>query len=295
MFEAPRNEWLVPFAGGFGIDQAPTSPGAGHAPTGRRSLKAEVRRIAEAQRILYADDRYALLLIFQAMDAAGKDSTIRAVLSGVNPAGCHVVSFKQPSTLELDQDFLWRTSRELPPRGRIGVFNRSSYEEVLIVSVHRQLLEAQRLPPQPAGTDIFAGRYESIRSHEAHLARNGVVVLKFFLNVSPAEQRRRLLARLKSPRKHWKFSARDVAEAKLWPDYMAAYEAALNETSRPWAPWYAIPADDKPFMRWQVARIVADSLQGLKLSYPPAGPERRAELKRMRLELREPRNSGRGS
>jgi len=285
MREAPRSDWLVPFDGSFAIDGAPTGPGNLAVPRGKSALAGQVRRIAEAQRMLYADDRYALLLIFQAMDAAGKDGTIRAVLSGVNPAGCHVVSFKQPSAAELDHDFLWRTTTQLPERGRIGVFNRSYYEEVLIVRVHPELLESQRLPAAAREPELFADRYESIREHEAHLARNGVVILKFFLNVSRDEQRRRFLSRLRTPRKHWKFSARDVAEAEYWPRYMEAYETALNETSRPWAPWYAIPADDKPFMRWQVASIVAEALDGLELSYPVASEARERELAQLRREL----------
>jgi PPK2 family polyphosphate:nucleotide phosphotransferase len=285
MIQVPVNEWLVPFDGGFALDCVPTAPaGKGKSPK-KAGLAAQVRRIAEAQRVLYADDRYSVLLVFQAMDAAGKDSTIRAVFSGVNPAGCRVVSFKQPSAIELDHDFLWRTTRELPSRGRIGVFNRSHYEEVLVVRVHPELLEAQRLPDGLTGSDLFAQRFESIRSYESHLAHNGVVILKFFLNVSRDEQRQRFLSRLRTPRKYWKFSPRDVAEAEYWPDYMAAYEAALNETSRPWAPWYAIPADNKPFMRLQVATIVADAMEGLDLSYPPPDPTREAELKRLRAKL----------
>jgi PPK2 family polyphosphate:nucleotide phosphotransferase len=285
MFEAPSSDWLVPYDGSFDIAAAPTAAVGMAAPPKKAGLAAQVRRIAEAQRVLYADDRYAVLLIFQAMDAAGKDSTIRAVFSGVNPAGCYVVSFKQPSYVELDHDFLWRTYRQLPTRGKIGVFNRSYYEEVLVVRVHPELLEAQRLPPEALGPDLFPRRYESIREHESHLARNGVVVLKFFLHVSREEQRRRFLSRLRTPRKHWKFSARDVAEAEHWREYMAAYEAALNETSRPWAPWYAIPADHKPFMRWQVASIVAEALTSLGLGYPPPDASRKKELMRLRRQL----------
>jgi len=284
MFAAPTNEHRVPFDGSFAIGAAATAP-SGPWPSGKAGLTEHVRRIAAAQRILYAHDRHAVLLIFQAMDAAGKDSTIRAVFSGVNPAGCHVVSFKRPSDVELDHDFLWRTTQALPPRGTIGVFNRSHYEEVLVVRVHPELLAAERLPDALRGPDLFARRFESIRAHELHLARNGVVILKFFLNVSRGEQRRRFLDRLRTPRKHWKFSAADVAEAERWPDYMAAYEEALNETSRPWAPWYAIPADDKPYMRRQVATIVADALESLGLDYPAPDPERSREIRRLRAEL----------
>ena len=285
MFEAAPNAFLVPGDGSFRIAAVPTGPGANEALPRKSELNRQVRRIAEAQRILYAHDRYAILLVFQAMDAAGKDGTIRAVLSGVNPAGCRVVSFKQPSALELDHDFLWRTSAELPPRGTIGVFNRSYYEEVLVVRVHPEILDSQRLPPALRGPALFDERFESIREHEAHLARNGTIILKFFLNVSRDEQRARFLARLRNPRKHWKFSERDVAEAEHWPDYMRAYEDALNATSRPWAPWYAIPADNKPYMRYTVATIVADTIESLGLEYPQTSEARRAELRRMRAEL----------
>jgi PPK2 family polyphosphate:nucleotide phosphotransferase len=285
MFEAPANEFLVPFSGGFDIAQSRTAPDPGWQVPKKNGLARQVRRIADRQRVLYAHDRYAVLLIFQAMDAAGKDGTIRAVFSGVNPAGCRVVSFKQPSYHELDHDFLWRTARELPSRGKIGVFNRSYYEEVLIVRVHPELLGQQRLPDMPPQSELFAQRFRSIRDHETHLASNGVVVLKFFLNVSRDEQRRRFLKRLKTPRKHWKFSSRDVIEAEHWPEYMAAYESVLNETSRSWAPWYAIPADDKPFMRWQVATIVAEALESLGLEYPAPDTDQEAELRRLRRVL----------
>lgn len=285
MFKAPDNRWLVPHDGSFRIEAAPTAPTDVESGPKKAQLATQVSRIAESQRILYADNRYGVLLVFQAMDAAGKDSTIRAVFSGVNPAGCHVTSFKQPSTIELEHDFLWRTAKALPERGRIGIFNRSYYEEVLVVRVHPQLLKAQHLPDDPTGGDIFAHRYESIRAHELHLARNGVLILKFFLNVSRAEQRQRFLSRLRTPRKHWKFSASDVAEAEHWPEYMSAYQDALNETSRPWAPWFSIPADDKPYMRLQVATIVADAMEGLGLEYPRVSPDRRAEIRRLRAEL----------
>ena len=293
MFEAQTNECLVPFDGGFAIGSAPTTPASGLPRPGKGDLGKHVKRIAEAQRVLYAHDRYAVLLIFQAMDAAGKDGTIRAVFSGVNPTGCHVVSFKQPSATELDHDFLWRTAIELPRRGTIGVFNRSYYEEVLVVRVHQELLQTQRMPPELLRQGLFAGRFESIRAHEAHLARNGTVILKFFLHVSREEQRHRFLARLRNPRKHWKFAASDVAESELWPEYMAAYESALRETSRPWAPWYAIPADDKPYMRYRVATIVADALENLGLEYPQSSPERTAELRRLRTELAAAERAGR--
>jgi PPK2 family polyphosphate:nucleotide phosphotransferase len=235
--------------------------------------------------MLYAHDRYAILLIFQAMDAAGKDSTIRSVMSGINPAGCQVFSFKQPTPEELDHDFLWRSAKRLPERGRIGIFNRSYYEEVLVVRVHPEYLKAQKLPDDVDSKNIWQQRYVSICDHEKHLARNGTVVLKFWLNVSKAEQRRRFLARIDEPRKNWKFSAGDVEERKFWRDYMAAYEAAINATSRPWAPWYAIPADDKPFMRLCVAEIVAQCLKKLKLTYPTVGAREKARFAELRSML----------
>jgi PPK2 family polyphosphate:nucleotide phosphotransferase len=244
-----------------------------------------VDELRELQRRLYADDRYAVLLVFQALDAAGKDGTIRAVLSGVNPQGCQVFSFKQPSREELDHDFLWRTSRCLPERGRIGVFNRSHYEEVLVVRVHPEYLDAQRVPDRPSLEELWQRRYASIREHEKHLARSGTLVLKFFLNVSRDEQRRRFLARIDEPEKNWKFSAGDVRESGFWDDYQHAYEQALLETSRPWAPWYAIPADDKHWMRLQVARIVVERLEALSLGYPQVDDARRRKLQEMRALL----------
>jgi PPK2 family polyphosphate:nucleotide phosphotransferase len=285
LFRAQQRDFLVPFDGGFVVDEAPTIASGAGFDADKHPLAPEVARIAEAQRVLFAANSYAVLLIFQAMDAAGKDGTIRAVMSGVNPAGCHVVSFREPSATELDHDFLWRTTAALPERGRIGVFNRSFYEEVLIVRVHPELLGPQRLPVELVGPEIWEQRLECIRGHELHLARNGVVVLKFFLHVSRGEQRRRFLARLEKPQKHWKFSAKDVAESEHWPEYMSAYEAALNATSRPWAPWYCVPADDKTFMRYHVARIVADSLDSLDLKYPETDPATAEALARTRAKL----------
>jgi len=283
MFQAPESPYLVPFERGFRVARAPTAPPPG--TPGEKELEdrleERVEDLEELQRKLYADDRWAVLLIFQAMDAAGKDGTIRAVLSGVNPAGFQVYSFKQPSAEELDHDFLWRTAVRLPERGRIGVFNRSYYEEVLVVRVHPQFLDGQRLPLHPpAGAldELWRSRYESIRDHELHLARSGTAVLKFWLNVSREEQRRRFLARIDNPKKNWKFSAADVREAERWVDYMAAYQDALAATSRPWAPWYAIPADDKPFMRLQVAEILLAALGSLDLRYPRADEDQRREM-----------------
>jgi PPK2 family polyphosphate:nucleotide phosphotransferase len=220
------------------------------------------------------------------MDAAGKDGTIRAVLSGINPAGCQVFSFKQPSAEELDHDFLWRTVRRLPERGRIGVFNRSYYEEVLVVRVHPEYLAPQRLPDPPDDlAELWRQRYASIHEHEEHLARAGTVILKFWLNVSRGEQRKRFLARLDEPDKNWKFSSGDVAERRHWDAYMEAYEDALNATSRPHAPWYAIPADDKPYMRLAVAEIVVQTLESLGLEYPKVDKAEKARFREMRKML----------
>ena len=290
MIIPPTTPWMVPTDGSFRLGQArceppPDAPGEKAA---RKALKKQVERLDDLQRRLYADDRHAVLLVFQAMDAAGKDSTIRAVFTGVNPSAFQVTPFKQPSANELDQDFLWRTTRALPQRGRIGVFNRSYYEEVLVVRVHPEYLGAQRLPPEvmPARLDeLWAQRYESIVEHERHLARNGTVILKFWLNVSHGEQKRRFLSRLDVPEKNWKFSAGDVEERRFWPQYMAAYEDALRHTSKPWAPWFAIPADDKPFMRLAVARIVADTLDSMGLRYPEVDAAKRARFEEMRQRL----------
>lgn len=275
MFEAVPSPYLVPFDGSFDLSSAPRDPGDDNASKKelKKALEAKVKELADLQRVLYADDRYALLLVFQAMDAAGKDSTIRAVMSGVNPAGCQVHSFKQPSKEELDHDFLWRSAVRLPERGRIGIFNRSYYEEVLVVRVHPEYLGGQRLPEELDHEQIWGQRYESIRDHELHLARNGTRVIKFWLNVSRDEQKKRFLSRLNEPEKNWKFASGDVKERGHWPKYMAAYEEALNATARPWAPWYAIPADSKPYMRLKVAEIVVDTLKSMPLRYPEASPK----------------------
>ncbi|MBX2886973.1 MAG: polyphosphate kinase 2 family protein [Granulosicoccus sp.] len=265
----PSSQYAVPFDGSFVIGDAVSSP-AEDAPSKKmleKELEGLVEQISTLQRKLYADDRYALLLIFQAMDAAGKDGTIRAVLSGVNPAGCQVSSFKAPSNQELEHDWLWRTTRCLPERGRIGVFNRSYYEEVLAVRVHPEYLDKQRLPDADPSS-IWQERFESIREHEKHLARNGTVVLKFWLNVSKSEQKDRFMKRLTTPEKHWKFSKSDLGSRALWDGYMHAYECLLNETSKSHAPWYAIPADNKRYMRVTVARIVAETLESLPLRFP---------------------------
>jgi PPK2 family polyphosphate:nucleotide phosphotransferase len=281
--------YLVPTDGSFALGRAPTTPpsGAGDATSRKKRLKKRVKKLEKLQRKLYADDRFAVLLVFQAMDAAGKDGTIRAVMSGVNPAGFQVFGFKQPSDEELDHDFLWRTTSRLPERGRIGVFNRSYYEEVLVVRVHPEYLSGQKLPYDGPLEQLWAERLESIRDHERHLARNGVAVVKLWLNISREEQRRRFVARIDDPAKNWKFSAGDVAESKLWDRYMHAYEEALRATSRPWAPWYAVPADDKDYMRATVADIVVKTLEKLPLRWPEPSSEGRKRMLELRDELSE--------
>lgn len=287
MFEAIPSPYLVPFDGTFRYKKAQTVPPK-DAPSKkkcRERLSELVQQLDELQHILYAHNQYALLLVFQAIDAAGKDSTIRAVMSGVNPAGCQVYSFKQPTQEELDHDFLWRTTKCLPERGRIGIFNRSYYEEVLVVRVHPEFLNAQRLPYQIDLDQLWQQRYKSIRDHEKHLAQNGTIILKFWLNISLEEQHNRFLARIDEPEKNWKFSPSDVKERSFWNDYVHAFEDALKATSRPWAPWYAIPADNKPFMRLSVAKIIVDSLKKLGLSFPQIGPEEKAKFDEMRRIL----------
>jgi PPK2 family polyphosphate:nucleotide phosphotransferase len=249
-------------------------------------LARQVEQMAGLQNLLYADDRYALLLVFQAMDAAGKDSCIKHVMSGVNPQGCQVYSFKHPSAEELDHDFLWRTMRALPERGRIGIFNRSYYEEVLVVRVHPEILRAQKVPHELVDEhDIWEERYRSIAQMEAHLHRNGTRIVKFFLHVSKDEQRKRFLARIDEPEKNWKFSAKDVEERKYWKDYLRAYEDCLAATSSKRAPWYVVPADDKANARLIVSRIVVETLKDLDLSYPRLEPARRRELASLRRQL----------
>lgn len=241
-------------------------------------LAPGVERLREMQEKLYAQGTWAVLLIFQAMDAAGKDSTISHVMSGVNPQGCQVSSFKAPSSEELAHDFLWRTALRLPERGRIGIFNRSYYEEVLVVRVHQQFLEKQRLPPAVMSRKIWTERFEDISGFERHLRRSGVVVLKFFLHVSKKEQKKRFLERLDTPAKNWKFSANDVLERKHWRAYMAAYEDMIRHTATDDAPWYVVPADHKWFTRLVVAAAVAEALGDLHLSFPTLDREKRKEL-----------------
>lgn len=249
-------------------------------------LATQVERLSELQNLLYAHNRYSLLLIFQAMDAAGKDSVIKHVMSGVNPQGCQVFSFKHPSAQELDHDFLWRTQQCLPERGRIGIFNRSYYEEVLIVRVHPEILAAQSLPEETLRAKrLWPQRYDSINQMERHLHRNGTRVIKFFLHLSREEQRQRFLARLDDPAKNWKFSAADLDERDLWPKYMQAYREALGATSTEDAPWYIVPADDKRNARLIVAQVIADALAGLKMHYPPPSLDA-AALAAMRKRLK---------
>ncbi len=289
MFTPSRNRYRVAFDGSFTLHDSPTAPpeNAADKKTCKQLMASCIDDIAELQRALYAQNTHSLLLVFQAMDAAGKDSTIRAVLSGVNPAGCQVFSFKPPSEEELEHDFLWRTTCKLPERGRIGVFNRSYYEEVLVVRVHPQHLRNQRLELPEDMSGFWQERLESIADHEKHLARNGTVILKFWLNVSKTEQRLRFLSRLNEPEKHWKFSESDVRERAHWDEYMRAYQTALNATSKPWAPWYAIPADNKPFMRLQVAETIRDALQALNPQYPAIGEEAQLRFERCRQALEE--------
>jgi PPK2 family polyphosphate:nucleotide phosphotransferase len=289
MFEAVKSPFLVPFNGEFRLSEASTLVKTiADDKKYKKRLEKLVNELEDLQRRLYASDKHSVLLVFQAMDAAGKDSTIRAVMSGVDPTGCQVFSFKQPSSEELDHDFLWRTAKSLPQRGRIGIFNRSYYEEVLVVRVHPEYLGAQKLPYMVDLDELWQQRFESIRDHEKHLARNGTVVLKFWLNVSRDEQRKRFLSRLDDPQKYWKFSAGDVQESSHWDEYMNAYKQALNATSRPWAPWYAIPADDKPYARLQVAEIIVESMKSLGLQYPEASKRHFEEIEEMRDQLEKP-------
>ncbi|HEU4587548.1 MAG TPA: polyphosphate kinase 2 family protein [Gemmatimonadales bacterium] len=251
----------------------------------KQYLQNDIARMAELQNRLYAENRSALLIVLQAMDGAGKDSTIKHVMSGVNPQGCQVYSFKAPSEEELDHDFLWRAGKALPERGRIGIFNRSHYEEVLVVRVHPELLERQRLPAGPKGKEFWEQRYESIVAFERHLVRNGTAIVKFFLHISKDEQARRFLGRLDDPAKNWKFTAADVHERESWDDYMEAYEQAIRHTAADHAPWYVVPANHKWFARLVVAAAVVDALERLDPQYPVVSATARAELERFRADL----------
>jgi PPK2 family polyphosphate:nucleotide phosphotransferase len=254
-------------------------------PRAKAMLDKGVQWLAELQDKLYAQDRWSVLLVFQAMDAAGKDGTIKHVMSGVNPQGCQVYSFKQPSPEELDHDFLWRSTKCLPERGRIGIFNRSYYEEVLVVRVHQELLQRQKLPERVVTKSIFDERLQDIAAFERYLARNGVLILKFFLNVSPEEQKRRFLERLEEPDKNWKYSSADVAERQHWDEYMSAYEEAIRATAAKHAPWYVVPADNKWFTRLVVAGAIVDGLERLDLAYPQVDEAQRKELAAARAML----------
>jgi PPK2 family polyphosphate:nucleotide phosphotransferase len=249
-------------------------------------LAEHVARLSAQQQLLYASNRYAILIIFQAMDAAGKDGAIKHVMSGVNPQGCQVFSFKHPTPAELQHDFLWRSTRNLPERGRIGIFNRSYYEEVLIVRVHPEILRSEGLP-ETAHEDkkIWQARYRSIRNLERHLHSNGTRVIKFYLHISKEEQRKRFLARIDEPDKNWKFSMADIQERGFWKDYMQAYEECLSATSTSDAPWYVVPADDKENARLIVSRIILDTLESLKMSYPKTSTKRKLELQSIRKQL----------
>lgn len=288
LFEPIASPYLVPFDRPFDAAQAPTSPpdGAPGKKDNQAALADAVERLAERQELMYADDRYSVVMIFQAIDAAGKDGTLRAVLSGVNPAGIQVASFKAPTSAELAHDFLWRCNAAVPERGRIGVWNRSHYEEVLVVRVNPKFLGGQHLP---RGTEdlptLWSERFESIRNYEQHLARNGAVILKFWLNVGKDEQRDRLLERIDKPESNWKFNAGDLDTRARWDDYQRAYSDAITATSRPWAPWYAIPADSKSFMRRTVAEILLQTLEQLPLRWPEVDDKARAEMKALRAQL----------
>jgi PPK2 family polyphosphate:nucleotide phosphotransferase len=254
-------------------------------PAAKQALEQGIQLLAELQDMLYAQDRWAVLLIFQAMDAAGKDGAIKHVMSGVNPQGCQVVSFKAPSAEDLDHDFLWRCAKNLPERGRIGIFNRSYYEEVLVVRVHQAFLARQKLPAELVDKDIWEKRFRDIRAWERYLENNGIIVRKFFLNVSRKEQKRRFLDRIENPEKNWKFSAADAQERGFWKDYMRAYEDMIRQTSTKRSPWYVVPADNKWFTRVVVAAAVIDALASLGLRYPKVGKEKLAELARVKKAL----------
>ena len=254
-------------------------------PLAQQALQLGVQALAEMQDKLYAQDKWALLVIFQAMDAAGKDGAIKHVMSGINPQGCEVTAFKAPSSEELDHDFLWRCMKKLPERGRIGIFNRSYYEEVLVVRVHESILKAQKLPDKLVTSSIWDDRLEDIRNFESYLSKNGIMVLKIFLNVSKKEQKKRFLERIDKPEKNWKFSAADVEERKYWKPYQAAYEELIKKTATEKSPWYVVPADNKSYARMVVASAIITALESMKLAYPEVSDEQLVELQRLRQEL----------
>jgi PPK2 family polyphosphate:nucleotide phosphotransferase len=287
-----KNLFRVPAGGRFRLaDHDPAWAGDDDIPEKDRRRYADevlaegVAELARMQELLWASDTWSVLVIFQAMDAAGKDGAIKHVMSGINPQGVEVTSFKHPSAEELDHTFLWRCMKRLPERGRIGIFNRSYYEEVLIVRVHEGLLAAQRIPGVTAGQQTWADRLDDIVAFERHLARNGTAIVKFFLNISRAEQRKRFLARIDDPAKHWKFAAGDVAERRHWDAYMRAYEEALAATSTAEAPWYVVPADKKWVSRAVVATVLAGTIQALGLEWPDVGAEQRRQIEAARREL----------
>lgn len=282
------DDFRVPEGKGVRLDKWPTEtkPVYDSKDEYKDLLRESVAQMSELQEKLYAHNRYSLLLIFQAMDAAGKDGAIEHVMSGINPTGCQVYSFKQPSSTELDHDFLWRTYLCLPERGRIGIFNRSYYEEVLVVRVHPELLAFQNLPDELVDSDnIWKGRFRSIRDMESHLHRSGTRIIKFFLHLSKEEQRKRFLARIDAPEKNWKFNKGDVAEREHWNEYQDAYAECLSETSTNESPWYVIPADDKENARLIMSRVIVDTLQSLKIDYPAVTEAQRQELQSMRAML----------
>jgi PPK2 family polyphosphate:nucleotide phosphotransferase len=286
------NQWRAPHGESIrlkdydpGWDGDPKLPRAERKRFAEEVLSQDVSGLADVQERLYAANQWSILIILQAMDAAGKDGTIKYVMSGVNPQGCQVFSFKHPSAEELDHNFFWRYARAVPERGRIGIFNRSYYEEVLVVRVHPELVKAQRIPDANINDDFWSDRFVDINAFERHLTRNGTVILKFFLHLSKDEQRKRFLKRLNDPKKQWKFSAADLAERAYWDDYMKAYEAAISATSTKWAPWYIIPADHKWVTRALVAQIVTSTVESLDLRYPEITKEQRAIIAEAKKQL----------
>ncbi len=249
-------------------------------------LKNNIKKIAEYQEMLYAQDKYSLLIIFQAMDAAGKDSTIKNVMSGLDPQGTQVFSFKQPSSEELDHDYLWRINKALPERGRIGIFNRSHYEEVLIVRVH-DYVKGQKIPNEFINSNIWKDRFEQIRNFEKHIYQNGTRIIKIFLNISKEEQAKRFIKRLENPSKNWKFSSADLEERKLWDRYMSCYQEAISETSTKYAPWFVVPADKKWYARLVVSEIIIDTLKGMQLHYPEMSSEQKARIEEFKQRLKD--------
>ncbi|MBA3819287.1 MAG: polyphosphate kinase 2 family protein [Deltaproteobacteria bacterium] len=287
LFQPVDSPYLVGFDDSFKIKKAPTRGDDDRGKAANlEALGPLVEQLNKIQGHLYAHDHFSVLLIFQALDAAGKDGTIRAILTGVNPVGCQVFAYKAPNAEEIDHDFMWRCYQNLPERGRIGVWNRSHYEETLVVRVHPEILEGQRVPYRPKDLDtLWQHRFESINAFEKHWARNGCVVLKFFLNVSQEEQHERFLARVSDPDNHWKFSSTDMTESKRWDDYQHAYQETLRATSKPWAPWYSIPADAKPYMRRTIADIIVKTVSQLDLPAPELPEKAKLELEAVKRAL----------